>query len=160
MRITIAAIGRLKHGADSTLFERYLDLAGKCARSHGLGSIDLIELTESRAASSAERREAESTTLLSQAKDNDYLIALDRTGTTLSSDAFGKRLADLRDQGTSRALFLVGGPDGQGRAMMHRADLLLSLGSMTLPHGLARIMIMEQIYRACTMMAGHPYHRS
>ena len=71
-----------------------------------------------------------------------------------------ERMASVRDDGRAALVFLIGGPDGHGDEVLRSADLSLSLGRMTLPHGLARVVLAEQIYRAVTILAGHPYHRS
>jgi 23S rRNA (pseudouridine1915-N3)-methyltransferase len=86
-------------------------------------------------------------------------VVLDATGRALSSEAFARFLAESRDGGAKEMAFLIGGPDGHGPAVLDAATLKLSLGPMTLPHGLARIVLAEQLYRASTILAGHPYHR-
>ena len=89
------------------------------------------------------------------------LVVLAESGLTLTSDAFAARLSRWRDQGTREAGFLIGGPDGLGREAAHdRADLVLAFGAMTWPHQLVRIMLAEQLYRAVTILTGHPYHRA
>jgi 23S rRNA (pseudouridine1915-N3)-methyltransferase len=77
----------------------------------------------------------------------------------LSSEKFAQTLAKYRDNGTHNLAFLIGGADGLGEEALSKADLCLSLGPMILPHGLTRIVLTEQIYRAATILAGHPYHR-
>jgi 23S rRNA (pseudouridine1915-N3)-methyltransferase len=87
-------------------------------------------------------------------------VALDERGKALSSDAFARLMGHKRDDGVASLAFLIGGPDGNGKAVLDAADLTLSLGSMTLPHGLARVVLIEQVYRAVTILSGHPYHRA
>lgn len=93
-----------------------------------------------------------------QARTPTHLVLLDARGKLLSSEAFAAHLGRLRDTGTQRILLAIGPADGWSPAALARADLLLSLGPMTLPHELARVVLAEQIYRALTILAGHPYH--
>jgi 23S rRNA (pseudouridine1915-N3)-methyltransferase len=86
-------------------------------------------------------------------------VALDERGTQWSSRALAKRIAAWRDQGGSELVFAIGGADGLHRAVLDRADVILALGSMTWPHLLVRGMLLEQLYRAQQILAGHPYHR-
>lgn len=86
-------------------------------------------------------------------------VALDERGTQWSSRALAKRIAAWRDQGGSELVFAIGGADGLHRAVLDRADVILALSSMTWPHLLVRGMLLEQLYRAQQILAGHPYHR-
>ena len=87
------------------------------------------------------------------------LVALDEHGGAWSSRVFAERLAQWRDQGTATLAFAIGGADGLDRTVIDRADAVLSLGPMTWPHLLVRGMLLEQLYRAQQILAGHPYHR-
>ena len=157
MRVLIAAVGRLKDGAETVLVERYMErLAPRIA---GVGPIAISEIPEARQGSVAARKADEAERLLRAAAKADFRIALDERGKALSSDAFAKLLGRKRDDGIATLAFLIGGPDGHGTAATDAADLTLSLGPMTLPHGLARVVLAEQIYRAVTILSGHPYHR-
>ena len=86
-------------------------------------------------------------------------IALDETGKQMTSLSFAAKLGRARDEGISDTAFVIGGPDGLDPAFLASASLTLSLGTMTWPHQMARIMAAEQIYRAMTILSGHPYHR-
>ncbi len=88
------------------------------------------------------------------------LVAMDGKGKALSSEAFAQRLGRWRDDGIADLAFVIGGADGLHPSLLGEADLSLSLGAMTWPHMLARAMLMEQLYRAHTILAGHPYHRA
>jgi 23S rRNA (pseudouridine1915-N3)-methyltransferase len=81
-------------------------------------------------------------------------------GRTLSSEAIARLLGETRDAGTRAAGILIGGPDGLSEAVLAAVHVRLSLGAVTLPHGLARIVLAEQLYRAATILSGHPYHRA
>ena len=87
-----------------------------------------------------------------------YLVLLDSRGKLLSSEELATTVGNHRDQGTQRLIFAIGPADGWSESVRKRADFLLSLGRITLPHQLARVVLAEQIYRALTILANHPYH--
>ena len=159
MRLIIAAVGRLKDGAERELLERYRDRFGAMARRLGFSAVVWHELSESRAATAAKRCSEEGTALLKLARDADVIIAFDERGKALTSQAFAQLLGKIRDDGAGTAAILIGGPDGLAPAVREAARVELSFGAITLPHGLARIVLAEQLYRAATILAGHPYHR-
>jgi 23S rRNA (pseudouridine1915-N3)-methyltransferase len=160
MRLIVAAVGRLKEGPERALLERYQERLAPLAKRLGLGPVAWHETGESRAADAGRRREDEGAALLRLAREADVIVALDQRGKALDSAAFARLLAEKRDGGAKAAALLIGGPDGLGEAVRAAADLRLSLGPMTLPHGLARIVLAEQLYRAATILSGHPYHRA
>ncbi|MBK6802855.1 23S rRNA (pseudouridine(1915)-N(3))-methyltransferase RlmH [Novosphingobium sp.] len=87
-------------------------------------------------------------------------VLLDERGKQLSSEDFAALLGKWRDEGVREARFLIGAADGHGEAARESADLLLAFGAMTWPHLMARAMLAEQLWRATSILAGHPYHRS
>ncbi|MEO6910879.1 MAG: 23S rRNA (pseudouridine(1915)-N(3))-methyltransferase RlmH [Edaphobacter sp.] len=87
-----------------------------------------------------------------------YAVLLDSRGQQFSSEEFAERLCNLRDGGTQRLVLAIGPADGWSAVALQHAGLLFSLGRMTLPHQLARVVLAEQVYRALTILAGHPYH--
>jgi 23S rRNA (pseudouridine1915-N3)-methyltransferase len=87
-----------------------------------------------------------------------YLVLLDSRGRELSSEEFAERIGRVRDDGIQRLVFAIGPADGWTAGARQQANLLLSLGRMTLPHQLAGVVLVEQVYRALTILAGHPYH--
>ena len=159
MRLIVAAVGRLKD-AERDLCERYQKRFDAAGRGLGLGPLSISELSESRAASAAARKAEEATRLLKAAAPASACVVLDEGGKALASEAFAKWLAQTRDGGCKGLAFLIGGPDGHGPEVAQGAALKLSLGAMTLPHGLARAVLVEQLYRATTILSGHPYHRA
>jgi len=159
MRLLIAAVGKLKQGPERELCAHYLARAEALGRSQGLSPLSTVELSEAKAADVKARQAAEAEALLAKIPPNHTLFCLDPGGRTLSSEGFAAALGKARDGGAAGLAFCIGGPDGLSKAALERADLPLSLGPMTLPHGLARIVLAEQIYRAMTILAGHPYHR-
>lgn len=159
MRVTIAAVGRMKAGPERDLLDRYLDRAGKQGRPLGITRVEVREIGESRAARPDDRKAEEAALLLEPLADDAFVVVLDETGTTLTSEAFADLVAARLRDGRDLAV-LIGGPDGHGPAARGRADLKLAFGAMTWPHQIVRILAAEQIYRAATILAGHPYHRA
>ena len=158
MRMTVAAVGRLKDDPERRLIDRYVRRMG-LGKAIALGPLRELELAESRLGTAAERRADEAGRLRSAVADADVLVVLDGKGDNLSSEAFAHWLGDRRDSGARHTSFLIGGPDGHGPAALAGAHLLLSLGPLTLPYGLARVVLIEQVYRALTILTRHPYHR-
>ena len=159
MHLIVAGVGRLKDGAERELLGRYRDRFADLGKRLGFGPVTWHELSESRANGAAKRRDEEAAALLKRAREAQRIIALDERGEALSSRALAQLLAKLRDDGTGTLAILIGGPDGLAPAVGAAAHMRLSLGAMTLPHGLARIVLAEQLYRSATILAGHPYHR-
>ena len=148
MRIFLVSIGtrrgKAKKEAEDLLADEYLQRAGRYVAVEGLwvdGEAGLWRLVDEAAGRVAAR-----------------VILMDGGGRTLSSAEFAGLLGDLRDRGAQRVVVGIGGPDGWSAEARARADATVSLGRMTLPHGLARVVTAEQIYRAMTILAGHPYH--
>ena len=159
MKISIFAVGRLKAGPEQSLYERYSDRIKATGKSVGVGPLNLLEISEAVGGGSDQRRASEAQKLLGLSKSCDRRIALDETGKSMTSRAFCHFLSAARDDGIQSLGFFIGGADGHGSELIKDCQMKLSLGSLTLPHGLARIVLTEQIYRAITIMSGHPYHR-
>jgi 23S rRNA (pseudouridine1915-N3)-methyltransferase len=159
MRVIVAAVGRLKD-AERELCERYVERFDAAGRALKLGPLQISEIPESRAATAELRKTDEAQRLLKAATGAEVTIALDGGGLSLSSETFAHLVAKERDGGARTMAFLVGGPDGHADQALAAGKLRLSLGPMTLPHGLARIVLAEQLYRAATILSGHPYHRA
>lgn len=102
--------------------------------------------------------EAESRKVLDKLRPGEYVVLLDERGKSITSREFGSRLADWQAEGRDLC-FVIGGPDGVSDDLRNRADFVMSLSVMTLPHGLARVLFAEQLYRAWSLTQGHPYHR-
>jgi len=159
MRLIVAAVGRLKSGGERALFEKYRDRCDGAGKRLGIAPILWQEIGESRAALVAKRRAEEGAALLKVVRGADVVIALDEMGKMLTSPAFARLLGGLRDEGRKTTALLIGGADGLGRDVVDTAQFTLSFGAITLPHQLARIVLAEQLYRAATILSGHPYHR-
>jgi 23S rRNA (pseudouridine1915-N3)-methyltransferase len=158
MRIVVAAVGRLKRGPESDLSERYRERAVKSGRGIGLRSLEVVEIAESRAREPQRRMLEESIALANVIPKDAATVLLDPRGETVDSNSFTKRLRGWNDGGRDVA-FVIGGPDGLAPTLSDQADLHLAFGALTWPHQLVRIMLLEQIYRATTILSGHPYHR-
>jgi 23S rRNA (pseudouridine1915-N3)-methyltransferase len=159
MRLIVCAVGRLKDGPEQALVEKYRDRLAPLAKRLGLAPVVWHETGESRTTTPAKRREEEGIALSKLVREADFVIALDERGKPLASEAFARLLARTRDGGAKAAGIVIGGPDGLSDAVRAAAHLQMSLGAITLPHGLARIVLAEQLYRAATILSGHPYHR-
>ncbi|HKD29447.1 MAG TPA: 23S rRNA (pseudouridine(1915)-N(3))-methyltransferase RlmH [Xanthobacteraceae bacterium] len=159
MRIVVAAVGRLKPGPDRELAERYRDRAIKAGRALGLRGPDVIEVKESRAREAKRRVTEEAVALNGAIPDDAIKVVLDSRGQNASSDTFALRIRAWRDGGRQAVCFIIGGADGVAAGLLEGADRSFAFGSATWPHQLVRIMLMEQLYRAMTILSGHPYHR-
>ncbi|SFT41707.1 23S rRNA (pseudouridine(1915)-N(3))-methyltransferase RlmH [Mesorhizobium sp. YR577] len=160
MKIAVHAVGRMKAGPDKELADRYLDRFAKSGPAIGLEFTGVVETPESRAQTVAERKREEAEKLRAQLASGAALILLDERGKNISSEDFAGRIGTLRDSGQRNLVVAIGGPDGHDAELRENAALVLSFGALTWPHQLVRIMLAEQLYRAVTILSGHPYHRS
>ncbi len=154
MRLTVAAVGRFGTGrgaAERTLFDAYIKRLSE--------PFELREVAEKRPLPAARLRRREGALLLAAVPEGAQVVALDAGGRALSSRALAKRLEEWRAAGIRDLAFVIGGAEGLDAAVLKRADLVLSLGAMTWPHTLVRVLLAEQLYRAQCIVAGHPYHR-
>ncbi len=159
MRLGIFAVGRMKAGAEKELADRYLDRLAKSGPAIGLDFSGVTEIAESRARGRDQRLDEEGRQLRAHAGDG-ILIALDERGKNPTSEDLSAAIARWRDEGTRSAVFAIGGPDGHDHTVRQSATMVLSFGAQTWPHQMVRIMLAEQLYRAVTILSGHPYHRS
>ncbi len=130
------------------------------ARSIGITAIDSLELDEGRSRSAEERRREEAAGLTSRIAPGSPVMLLDERGKSLSSSAFAEQIGKTIEAGAPALVFAIGGPDGFDAGYRERATHVLSFGAATMPHQLIRVVLAEQIYRACTILNGHPYHRA
>ncbi len=160
MRLLVAAVGRLKSGAERDLAERYRDRAVQAGGKVGLRDLEVVEIKESRAGDLGRRLLEEAIALANIIPEGAVTVALDERGQNLDSAAIAGEIRTWRDSGRPAVAFVIGGADGLGPDVKRRADLRLAFGGATWPHQLVRIMLLEQIYRAVTILSGHPYHRA
>ena len=156
MRLSVVAIGRQRGGPIGELFEGY---AGRL-RGQPLGPLTLRELEEKRPLAPAALKAREAELLLAACPAGARLVALDGGGRAFSSEQLAATLGRWRDEGVGETVFAIGGAEGHGQDLLRRADLTLSLGPMTWPHLLVRVLLAEQLFRADSILAGHPYHRA
>lgn len=153
MNIVLLAVGRARKGPEHSLFDAY----AKRLR----WSLTVREVEVRKPLPAVERRVQEGRLLLEALPPRAHVVVLDETGRALSSEAFARHLGAHRDTGGGDPVaLLIGGADGHDDAVRARADLLLSLGAMTWPHLLVRTLLAEQLYRAQSILDGHPYHRA
>jgi 23S rRNA (pseudouridine1915-N3)-methyltransferase len=159
MRLTIIAVGRLKQGPERQLAERYRERTAKAGKALGFRSLELLEIDESRHRDAERRILEESIAIANLVPASSALVLLDERGDAIGSKEFAATLGRWRDDGRADCTFVIGGPDGLASTLRDKALLRLAFGALTWPHQLVRIMLLEQIYRATTILAGHPYHR-
>jgi 23S rRNA (pseudouridine1915-N3)-methyltransferase len=159
MRLAVIAVGRLKDGPERELCERYRERAATLGRGLGLTGPDIIEIAESRGRRAEERKREEAAAIATKLSPG-LVIALDERGGSLGSDAFAARIGAARDAGTASVNLVIGGADGLAAELRGAAGLTLAFGALTIPHQLVRVLVLEQLYRTMTILAGHPYHRA
>ena len=160
MRLMVAAIGRLRDGPECELAERYRKRAAQLGRRIGFRNTEVVEIRESRAPDVGKRMLEESIALMNVIPDRAMTVILDERGESLDSAALAALLRRWRDDGRPAAVFVIGGDDGLAASLRDKATLRLAFGAATWPHQLVRVMLLEQIYRAVTILSGHPYHRA
>ena len=151
MRIAVLAIGKGREDPAMRLFNNYM---GRLPWPY-----DLRELQEKRPLKAKQLKAHEAELLLGAVPEQAITVALDSGGKLLSSEGFACQLSGWRDDGAVSVAFLIGGAEGHGDKVLKRADFRLSLGVMTWPHMLVRAMLAEQLWRAASILSGHPYHR-
>jgi len=160
MRLIVAAVGRLKRGPETELSERYRKRAAQTGRNLGLRDVEIIEIRESRADEAAKRMLEESIALANIIPQKAAIVLLDERGNNLDSASLAAQLAKWRSDDRPAAVFIIGGADGLAPSLRDKAELRLAFGAATWPHQLVRAMLLEQLYRATTILTGHPYHRA
>jgi len=160
MRIVVAAVGRLKQGPERELAERYRKRVAESGRGVGVSAFDIVEIKDSRAGDAARRMLEESIAIANVVPDNAPIVVLDEHGESISSASLAGRLQGWRAQNRPAVAFVIGGDDGLAPVLREKSTLAIAFGAATWPHHLVRIMLLEQLYRAVTILAGHPYHRS
>ena len=160
MRLVVIAIGRLKPGPERELADRYRKRFDEIGRTLGFRSLDIHEIPESRARDAAARSAQEAAAILAAIPEKSVLVALDERGQNIDSTVFARNLGRWRDEGLANTIFIIGGADGLSPDLRGKAKLRVAFGAATWPHQMVRVMLLEQLYRAATILAGHPYHRA
>ena len=160
MRVIVIAVGRLKQGPERELAERYRERFDDIGRKLGFRGLDIQELPESRARDTATRIAEEATAIAGAIPEKSVLVALDERGQNVDSTAFAGHLGRWRDESVATTVFAIGGADGLSPELQRKAKLKVAFGAATWPHQIVRVLLLEQLYRATTILAGHPYHRA
>ena len=160
MRLHIIAIGLGRGTQEAALSEHFVGRAAQIGKRMGIGAIVCEEIAVSKDRDVKKRIADEAGRLARRVPDGAHVIQLDARGKGMTSEDFAEMLGALRDAGTTDLAFVIGGPDGLGALPGKRAGRSLAFGPQTWPHLLVRAMLSEQIYRALTILAGHPYHRA
>ena len=159
MRLALIGVGRLKPGPERELFDRYFKRLGDLARSQGISGVDLREVEEGRARRAEDRQAEEARAIVAAAPQGAWLALLDERGAAMTSAQWAVEIGKARDAATPAYVVVIGGPDGLDPALRAQARTILAFGAMTWPHQLVRVMAAEQLYRALSILGGHPYHR-
>jgi len=160
LRLTVVAVGRMKAGPERALLARYVERAGALAASVGFSRVDWREIPEGRSGRVEDRRAEEARAILAAVPKDGWLAALDERGAALTSAQWAAEIRRARDGSMPAYAVAIGGPDGLAPSVKTGAAMQMRLSGFTLPHGLARVVLAEQLYRATTILTGHPYHRA
>ena len=160
MRLVVISIGRLKQGPERELAERYRKRFDDIGRKLGFRGLEIHEIPESRARDAATRIGDEAAAISAAIPEKSVLVALDERGDNIDSAAFARLLGRWRDEAVANTIFVIGVADGLSPDLRRKARLSVAFGSATWPHQMVRVMLLEQLYRAATILAGHPYHRA
>src|SRR3954463_4823548 len=160
MRLWILAVGHARGTSEGALCDEFLDRAVKMGRNMGFTAVAIEELPVSKAKQADARMADEAERLARRVPDGAHIVMLDAKGKGMTSEDFAEMLGALRDAGTRDLAFVIGGPDGLSPLPGKKAGRSLAFGPQTWPHLLARALLTEQIYRAMTILSGHPYHRA
>jgi 23S rRNA (pseudouridine1915-N3)-methyltransferase len=160
MKLLLAGVGRLKSGPERELVARYAERCVAGGRKIGFSGFEMREIDESRARRPEDRKAEEAAALAALVPPGARKICLDERGRNLTSEDFAKKMGEWRDAGAPACALVIGGPDGLDPAFRDKADLTVAFGAMTWPHQIVRALAAEQLFRALTILAGHPYHRA
>ena len=159
MSISIIAVGKMKEKPFRAMADEYLKRLSRFGKTEEIELPDLPEPTASSAAIEKQIKDKEGEAILAKIKPGDYVIALTIPGKQWDSPGLSRHLEELMDRGQSSMVFVIGGSLGLSDAVIARANEQLSMSKMTFPHQLARVMLLEQLYRAMKIRAGERYHK-
>jgi len=160
MRLTILAVGYSRGTSEGALADDYVHRAAQMGKQMGFPAVAVEEIALAKARDAKTRMSEEAGKLAARLPAGAHIILLDAKGKGMTSEDFAEMLGALRDAGTKDLCFVIGGPDGLAPLPGKRAGRSLAFGPQIWPHLLVRAMLTEQIYRALTILAGHPYHRA
>ena len=151
MNLTIIAVGRIKKGPERSLWDIY----AKRLR----WSLSLIEVEAKNVIGIEQIKKKKADLLLAKVPKTSVIVALDQNGLVASSAEFAKKIGECQNNGINNLVLVVGGSDGLDSTVLDKAQMIISMGQMTWPHKLARVMLLEQLYRAQCILNNHPYHK-
>ncbi len=151
MKVTIAAVGKMKNSPQQDLMQEFLKRIP--------WPVEIKEVEAKKGLSGEKLKTQEGELLLNLLPKSCKIIVLDEKGKDIGSEEFANKFTEFEQEGSSQVAFLIGGADGHSQQVREQADMLLSFGKMTWPHMMVRAMLAEQIYRAYSIKQGHPYHR-
>jgi len=160
MRLRILAIGHARGTPEEALSQDFVGRAQSIGRRMGISAVTVEEISVSKLREVKTRMADEAQKLADHVPDGAHIILLDARGKGMTSEDFAEMLGALRDAGTRDLAFVIGGPDGLATLPGKKSGRSLAFGPQTWPHLMVRAMLSEQIYRALTILAGHPYHRA
>ena len=159
MRLLILAVGVARGTSEAALCEDYCKRAAVMGKRLGFSSVTIEDVQVSKKHDAQQRMTEEGERLAARIPPRSHLVFLDAKGKGMTSEDFAEMLGAMRDAGARDLAFIIGGPDGLDLGPKIKAGRSLAFGPQTWPHLLVRAMLSEQIYRAMTILAGHPYHR-
>jgi 23S rRNA (pseudouridine1915-N3)-methyltransferase len=160
VRLLVLAVGNARGTPEGALTDDYAGRARNFGKRYGVTSVTVEEVSVSKLREARGRMEAEGEKLAERIPQGAHVILLDARGKGMTSDAFAEMLGAMRDAGARDLVFIIGGPDGLMLPASVKAGRNLAFGTQTWPHLMVRAMLSEQIYRALTILGGHPYHRA
>jgi 23S rRNA (pseudouridine1915-N3)-methyltransferase len=159
MRLLVLAVGHARGTSEGALAEDYIGRARAFGKRLGFSAIAVEEVAVSKLREAKSRIAEEGERLAARVPPGAHAIFLDARGKGMTSEDFSEMLAAMRDAGARDLVFLIGGPDGLDPGASVKSSRSLAFGPQIWPHLMVRAMLSEQIYRALTILGGHPYHR-
>jgi 23S rRNA (pseudouridine1915-N3)-methyltransferase len=160
VRLLILAVGNARGTSEGALTDDFITRAKNMGRNMGVPDVAVEEIAVSKARETPKRMQDEAERLAGRVPDGSQVILLDAKGKGMTSEDFAEMIGALRDAGNKHLVFVIGGPDGLGKLPGIKPGRSLAFGPQTWPHLMVRAMLSEQVYRALTIVAGHPYHRA
>jgi 23S rRNA (pseudouridine1915-N3)-methyltransferase len=160
VRLLVLAVGYARGTSEGALTDDFVTRAKNMGRRLGIPDVAVEEVAVSKARETPRRMQDEAERLAARVPDGAQVVLLDAKGKGMTSEDFAEMIGALRDAGTKNLVFVIGGPDGLGTLPKIRPGRSLAFGPQTWPHLMVRAMLAEQMYRALTILAGHPYHRA
>jgi len=160
VRLLILAVGNARGASEGALTDDFITRAKNMGRGMGISDVAVEEITVSKHRETPKRMQDEAERLAARIPDGAQVVLLDAKGKGMTSTDFAEMIGALRDAGTKHLVFVIGGPDGLGKLPRIKPGRSLAFGPQTWPHLMVRAMLSEQVYRALTILAGHPYHRA